>query len=53
MKNTKHIHIYVAIRLGEVPEVLSGIKEFTSVVTLYTFRRIIRFKLEAIQDAPP
>ncbi|MEQ9716179.1 MAG: hypothetical protein ABGF52_11685 [Candidatus Asgardarchaeum sp.] len=52
------------IRKGRVPrrlslavdstEVLSGIKEFTGVVvTLYTFRRIIRSKLEAIQDDSP
>ena len=45
---------YATIRLGEVPEVLSRIKEFiNSVVTLYAFRRIIRSKLKAIQDASP
>jgi len=44
---------YAAIRLGEVPEVPSGIKEFTGgVVTPYTSRRIIRSKLGATQDTP-
>ncbi|MEQ9716028.1 MAG: hypothetical protein ABGF52_10895 [Candidatus Asgardarchaeum sp.] len=46
--------LYAVIRLGEMPEVINEIKEFTGgMVTLYTFRGIIRSKLEVIQDAPP
>jgi len=46
--------LYAVVRLGEVPEVISEIGEFTGgVVTLYAFRRIIRFKLEVTRDDPP
>ncbi|MGQ4833835.1 MAG: hypothetical protein ACP6IS_08055 [Candidatus Asgardarchaeia archaeon] len=46
--------LYAAVRLGEMPEVISEIKDFAGgMVTLYAFRRIIRSKLEVIRDASP
>ncbi|MCD6515454.1 MAG: hypothetical protein J7L07_11060 [Candidatus Odinarchaeota archaeon] len=45
--------LYAAVRLGEMGEVINEIKEFTDdIVTLYTFRKIIRSKLEVVRDAP-